>query len=153
MSGSGIWAGTLLIAVAALTGCGSGDGEAGFGLGDLSPQGRAEVLVSAGVSASALEGALAVAGNGCFLWEGDVGDSAWIVWPDSAEPDRSDGAGVILDDGSAVTDGSPLRGLGALVTLEDLPAGASPDSYFGSFGRFCGADEAGVIVLAEVTKG
>lgn len=142
-----------MVAVVTLTACSPVSDEAGFGLGDLSPEDRAEVLASAGVSASTLDGTLSVAGNGCFRWKGDVGDDAWIVWPDSAEPDRSNGAGVILDDGSTVTDGSSLRALGAFVALEDLPAGANPDSYFGSFGRFCGADDSGVVVLAEVTQG
>lgn len=153
MSRTRVRATALTFAVLVLAGCSPVSDEAGFGLGDLSPQDRAEVLTSAGVSARALDGTLSVAGNGCFRWRGDVGDDAWIVWPDSAQPDRTDGAAVSLDDGSTVTDGSRLHGSGALVALDDLPAGADPDSYFGSFGRFCGAGDSGVIVLAEVTQG
>ncbi|MEJ1087510.1 hypothetical protein WDU99_04180 [Microbacterium sp. Mu-80] len=153
MSRSGIGTAALLMSFIALTGCTAMSDEAGFDLGDLSAEDRAEVFTSAGASAGDLAGTLSVADNGCFLWEGAVGDGAWIVWPDSAELDRSEGARVVLDDGQVVADGAALRGTGALVTLEDLPAGAKQDSYFGSFGRFCGADESGAIVLAEVTQG
>ncbi|BDV31048.1 hypothetical protein [Microbacterium terricola] len=127
-----------------LGGCAADDSEAGFGLPTLSPEESAGVLDAAGPAA--VDGALQVETNGCFMWRADGApeDGAWIVWPEGA---RQDADVVVLSSGDRVGSGDGILGEGDLVTLSDLPSGADPDSYFGSFGAFCGADERGVIVL------
>ncbi len=140
----------LLPAVLLLTGCGLDDPastEAGFGLATLSADEAAAAADSAGSSFSYREGRLAVAANGCLHWASDDElDGSWMVWPDGY---AEDGSGVIPADGVRVGEGGRITGTSAPVALADLPEGADPDSYFGSFGRYCGADEAGVLVLAS----
>lgn len=143
-----------MIALLAVTACGGSldSSEGGFGLGELSAEDTAEVFASAGVAPEPMNGQLRVQDNGCFTWSGEQADGAWIVWPESAGLDGENGGQVMLDGGERVGDGSPLRGAGAVVALEDLPGGSNPDSYFASFGGYCGADAAGVVVFTEVAS-
>lgn len=136
----------LVIVAGALGGCAA---EAGMGLPTLTPGDRDTVLVQAPRGTASVTGALSVAGNGCFHWAqpGSPADGAWVVWPDDA---RQDGAEVVLDGGDRIGDGDGVRGEGGIVMLDDLPEGAEEQSYFGSFGRFCDADERGVLVLVTV---
>ena len=144
----------MIVAASMLTGCGAGGGdEAGFGLGELAPEDARAVLDRAGVTARPLQGALRVRDDGCFTWAGDEADGAWIVWPDVVQADPDDGARVVLVGGQMVSDGAALSARGALVGLAELPDGRNPDSYFGAYGRFCGADSGGVMLLSDVAAG
>ena len=144
----------VLLAVAGLAtlnGCAPApsSAEGGFGL----PRLPAAEAAGIATDAERLEGALQVGPNGCFLFA-VPGDSAapahgtWIVWPETAE---QDGAAVVLADGTRLGDGDALTGAGEVVGFEMLPDGVSDSSYFGSFGRFCGADERRVLVLTSAT--
>ncbi|MDT0157199.1 hypothetical protein Q9R19_06120 [Microbacterium sp. ARD32] len=142
----------LLVVVSSLSACGTAPtDEGGFGLGTLSSEDAVRAADAAGVVEGPLQGWLAVSSSGCFHWSGDIGDGAWIVWPDSARLDDADGARVVLENGEVIAAGSTLSGFGAIIALEDLPQGDERDSYFGSFGGFCGAGETGVVLLSEVT--
>lgn len=143
-----------MLTVALLAGCaGEANDEGGFGLPVLSAGSAQEVLTGARAMVQAREGVLSVQDDGCFTWAGaGDADGAWIVWPESAQPDPDDGGLVVLDGGASVGDGSKLTARGGLVDLGDLPDGANADGYFGSFGGFCGADERGVLVLLDVTR-
>jgi len=128
-------------AVLVLAGCaGAGDETlAGFGL---------PVQPEEGVPGPRrpVSGVLRVEHNGCFTLEDAGGARRWLVWPRDA---RHDDDHVVLGDGTAVGDGAVLVGEGARVDAAALPDFTS-DGYYGSFGRFCGADELGVVVLDEV---
>jgi len=142
-----------MLAAVLLAGCaGEVDDQAGFGLPVLSPGAAQEVLADAGVSAEAREGVISVQDDGCFTWAGaGDADGAWIVWPESGQPDPEDGGRVVVDGGATVGDGSAVVAHGGVVALDDLPDGANPDGYFGSFGGFCDAEERGVLALLDVT--
>jgi len=140
-----------LVAGTALSGCAST--EAGFGLPTLTA-GEAEAAIDrADTQPEQLSGTIALETNGCFTWTSTQQDAvaperAWIVWPEGF---RQDGAVVVLDSGERVGDGDAVAALAAPATLADLPDGAAEDSYFGSFGLFCGADDSGVVILQDVT--
>ncbi|GAA2980585.1 hypothetical protein GCM10010460_15260 [Microbacterium terrae] len=139
-----------LVVCATATGCSDPGARAGFGLPTLDPPDAEEI---AGTAAEQLYGAVAVESNGCFTWRADEPgsdpDGAWIVWPDGAHQDDDE---VVLATGE-VGDGDPVAAIGAVVEVDDLPGGSNADSYFGSFARFCGADETGVLVLTEAEPG
>mgnify|MGYP000067792670 CR=1 FL=1 len=97
-----------------------------------------------------LSGTIEIAGDGCLYLAMDGGARPWIVWPPGAAQ-GADG-GVVTASGEALGDGDAVLGVGAVVTLADLPDGADPDSYFGAFGGFCDADAAGVVVLDQVSR-
>jgi hypothetical protein len=129
-----------------LSGCTSS--EAGFGLPTLDASGASAAVAEGDVEPGPVAGTLAVESNGCFTWStGEAADRPWVVWPDDA---RQDGDGVILGSGERIVAGSELEGVGAKVELADLPGGSNPDSYFASFGTYCSADEAGVLVLTRI---
>ena len=138
--------GFLVVAIS-LAGCSSD--LAGFGLPRLSANDAASVFDVGGRTAALVTGALNVESNGCFTWESDDADSdgSWIVWPEDA---AQDGGEVILGSRERVGDGDELRVNAGTVLLDEMPSGDDPDSYFGSFGRFCGADERRVLLLTEV---
>lgn len=94
-----------------------------------------------------IRGTVSVASNGCLRLLMDDGASPWIVWPPGS--DLADNGGVQAD-GSRYYDGDALVGAGVLVALSDLPGGDNPDSYFSSFGGYCGAEQTGVVVLDAV---
>ena len=146
---------TVIVVGSMLVGCGgtSGPDEGGFGLGSLTAEDGRSAFAGAGVTPEPLRGTLRVRDDGCFTWSGESGDGAWIVWPDAAHSDRDDGGRVVLDGGEVVSDGSALSAKGALIALDDLPDGGNPDSYFGSYGGFCGADSKGVMLLTAVAAG
>ena len=136
-----------------LTGCSSS--EAGFGLPVLDDAQAESVLAGADADVEPTSGNLAVESNGCFTWRSGSDDAAhadraWIVWPDDA---RQDGAEVVLGSGARIGEGAALDVVGAVVALADLPDGNTDDSYFGSFGGFCGADERGVLVVRDIEAG
>ncbi len=137
----------VLAAAIGMSGCSSTSSEAGFGLPTLSPGDAAEVLADARTEPIELTGTLVVEPNGCFAVAGLAADAAWIVWPDTA---RQRGDVVRLASGVELGAGSSLTASGALVDLADLPGGARSSSYFGSFGRFCHADERRIAVFAAV---
>lgn len=139
----------LVLACAALTGC-AGSSEAGFGLPTLSSADAAHAL--GGTHPATLHGKLRTDSNGFFLWAGTSGtpeDGAWIVWPDSA---AQDAAGVVVDSSQRLRDGDAVTAVGAVAAFDDLPEAADHVSYFGSFGRFCGAPGRGILVLTRVGR-
>jgi hypothetical protein len=140
------------VAVAALSGCAST--EAGFGLPVLDADDAQAAIATGSAEPASQAGTLHVESNGCFTWmaasETDAGNGAWIVWPADA---RQDADVVVLGSGARVGEDDDLEVEGAVVALEDLPDGATPDSYFGSFGGFCDAGQRGVLVLTEALAG
>ena len=135
---------TALAVALALAGCGTdGDDEGGFGV----PQ-QPDGTPVAGPR-SPVSGTVQVEPNGCLLLDTGTGGARWIVWPAGQEEDQ----GRPALDGRLVVDGDVLSGNGAEVTIEALPAGTNRDSYFGSFAHFCSAEETGVVVLDDVTRG
>lgn len=134
--------------------CGADDTLGGFGLPQLDAADRAEVLTDAGASTGPVEGTLSILDDGCHTFSGTgPADGAWIVWPSGTAPVDGDKGQVRLVDGTTAVDGSALVGAGAVVTLADLPGGENQDSYFASFGTFCGADQRGVLVLEDAASG
>lgn len=143
-------AGVVAVATAlTLAACGTGgaedefgeSSEAGFGVAQLQSADQVE-----GVR-EPIRGTVSVASNGCLRLLIDDGTAPWIVWPPGSE--LADNGGVVAD-GSRYYDGDVLVGAGILVDLADLPDGDNPDSYFSSFGGYCGADETGVVVFDAV---
>ncbi|MDN4489876.1 hypothetical protein QQX13_03430 [Demequina sp. SYSU T00068] len=128
------------IALLAVAGCGAGgDAEAGFG---VPRQNQIDEVTS---DREPVNGVIDVAGDGCMNLELPTGETRWIVWPPDAE--QGDSGDVVLSGGQEFGDGDAITGVGALVSLGELPDGSNADSYFSSFGAFCDADEAGVAVL------
>lgn len=114
----------------------------GFGLPSVPPgsiPGPREVLV----------GTLHVEDNGCFTWSGPGSERRWVVWPRNAEQDD---VFVLLGDGTAVTDGDTLTGTGIRADADVLPAWDNRDSQIGAHGRFCDADDRGIVVFDEVAR-
>jgi hypothetical protein len=149
----------VLVLVAALsmpmwlTACANSSSEAGFGLPVLDSSDAAAAIDSGSMASGSHAGTLTVERNGCFTWHAGneaEADSVWIVWPEGA---RQDGAVVVLSSGERVSGGDALEAVGAIVSLADLPDGATDSSYFASFGSFCHADQRGVLVMTEVSRG
>lgn len=124
-----------------VAGCAGEDSRAGFGVARQQEAGEVPG------DREALGGTVVIAYNGCLHLRLEDGSEPWIVWPPDAE--MSDAGGVEWG-GAAFADGTRVKGTGARVTLEDLPDGGNPDSYFASFGGFCGADDAGVVAFDSV---
>ena len=140
----GRWGGLVTAVLLALAGCAQTDeGQAGFGV----PTQPSDEPV-AGVR-SEIRGTVRVADNGCVMLETSGAGRRWIVWPAGQEHDQ--GQPVLAD--RLVADGDVLRGTGALVSADALPGWADRQSYFGSFGTFCSAEETGVVVLDDVARG
>lgn len=139
-------------ALLALAGCGAlGDAEVGFGVP------RQNQIDEVTAERAPVNGTVVDAGNGCLQRAMEDGSHPWIVWPPNAGPGHADEdfESAVEVEGVEYGDGSPVTGVGALVTLADLPCGSNADSYFGSFGGFCDAAETGVVVLdwLELTGG
>lgn len=127
-------------ALLTLAGCGAlGDAEVGFG---VPRQNQIDEVTSV---REPINGTIDVAGDGCMNLALPTGETRWIVWPPDAE--QGDSGDIVLSGGQEFGDGDAITGVGALVTLADLPGGSDADGYFGSFGGFCDADDAGVVVL------
>ncbi len=95
-------------------------------------------------------GVVAVQADGCV--DLDLGDRGlrWVVWPDSTTT-ANDGADVVVRD-HVVASGDTVTGTGTLAGAGVLPGWQDAQgSYFGSFGRFCKADEVGVVILDDAT--
>ena len=134
--------GAAVLMCATLAACGAQEGEAMVGFGVPRQQSVDEVTAER----SPVSGTVLVADNGCLNLAIDEVGLRWIVWPPGAAQHPEDASATVVD-GVTYRDGDPIAGVGALVSLTDLPDGASPDSYFASFGTYCGADVAGVVVL------
>lgn len=131
---------TAVVASSLLAGCaGGGDAEAGFGVP------RQLEIDEVTDAREPINGTVVTEANGCFMLAQDSGATRWIVWPPDAEQGQS--GDVVVSGGEEFADGDVITGVGALVTLADLPEGANAESYFGSFGAFCDAGESGVVVL------
>lgn len=126
-----------------LAGCGAADDEGGFGVPRQETPGQIEG------ERTPIAGTVVITDNGCLHLEIDGATAPWIVWPPDAA--IGDQGGVEVDE-VQYDDGVEVRATGALVALEDLPDGGNPDGYFASFGGFCGADDAGVVVLDRVER-
>lgn len=124
-----------------LVGCAGDDSLAGFGVARQQEAGEVPG------DREELGGTVVIAYNGCLHLRLEDGSEPWIVWPPDAEMSE---AGGVDWGGATFADGTRVTGAGALVTLADLPDGANPDSYFASFGGFCEADDAGVVVFDDV---
>lgn len=114
----------------------------GFGLPSVPPHsipGSREVLV----------GTLHVEDNGCFTWTGRGSERRWVIWPRTAEQED---VFVRLGDGTAVTDGDVLTGQGVRADAAVLPDWDNHDSQLGAHGRFCDADDRGVVVFDDVAR-
>lgn len=134
-------------AVLLLAACGTDDpdqGMAGFGLPTVAPD-------DIDGPRTELAGTLHVERDGCFTWSGDddVSERRWAVWPASAS---HDGDHVALGDGSTVTEGDAVVGTGVRAEASSLPEWDERDSYFHSFGTFCGAAERGIVVFDDVQR-
>lgn len=138
-----------LFVVLALAGCTSS--EAGFNLPTLSETDAAKFLDLYSEVPRSLAGSLTVESNGCFTWNSDDPDSdgAWIVWPGDASQDDDE---VVLGAGERVGDGDAMNVTAGTVPLEELPQGADQNSYFGSFGLYCEADERGVLMITDIQE-
>ena len=129
--------------------CGSAacsDTEAGFGI----PR-QPSPSAFAG-ERQAIVGVVAVQDNGCVhLHMGEQG-RRWVIWPDTAQTENG-GASIVLG-GRVVADGDTLRGSGIVADASQLPGW---DQAYGlpleMFGRFCSADELGVVVLDAAVTG
>jgi len=109
-------------------------------------------------AAIAFEGTVAVSSDGCMrvLVSSPEGDQAarWAVWPAGSElyaPDTSDPSSARVG-GETFSDQDRVSGTAQLVTLADLPDGDRPGAYFEGRGRYCDAQESGVIVISEIAK-
>ena len=127
---------------AAIAACSTEDDSDGFGV----PTASFDETVDA--SAAPFEGTVTVRANGCFDLELPGGELRWIVWPEGTRL-GDDGDELVVGD-LPVSDGDAITATGALTGAEVLPGWENPDSYFASFGTFCGAQEYGVVVLDEV---
>lgn len=129
-------AGCLILAA-----CGAlEEAPAGFGV----PRQQAVDEVTA--ERTPITGTVRLASNGCLDLEIEGEGLRWIVWPPGAAQHPDEASATVVND-VAYRDGDTITGVGALVELSELPAGDNPDSYFSSFGTYCGADRAGVVVL------
>jgi len=124
-----------------VVGCAGEDSQAGFGVPRQQEAGEVPG------DREELGGTVVIASNGCLRLRLEDGSEPWIVWPPDAE--ATDDGGVRWGD-AAFADGARVMGTGARVTLEDLPDGGNAYSYFASFGGFCDADDAGVVVFDSV---
>jgi hypothetical protein len=95
-------------------------------------------------------GVVAIRANGCVDLDLDDLGLRWIVWPD-ATTTANDGADIVVRD-HVVASGDTMTGTGTLADASVLPGWQDAQgSYFGSFGRFCKADELGVVILDDAT--
>ena len=101
-----------------------------------------------------LSGSIGVDRKGCFTWVSvdadDPLNGSWIVWPDGTRQEDDE---VVLPSGKHLGAGDTVAAVGAPVAVANLPLGTDDQSYFGSFGQFCDADDHGVLVVTEVTPG
>lgn len=148
---------TLLAAALALTGCTGGLVDQGIGGGLVTISGDD---VAGG--AVPFEGELLLDHQSCMLARlttpaGGTTDR-WVVWPTGAEhctnqedagsPESREGAVI---DGERFVNGERVRGTGYVVGLEALPGEGRPSGgTYAERGRYCDAQDRGVLVIAEV---
>lgn len=145
-------ASTVVAAVLALTGCARGLADDGIGGGLVT-------IASDDVAGEAVpfEGELLLDHQSCMLARltapaGGTTDR-WVVWPTGAElytnqqdagsPESREGAVI---DGERFVNGERVRGTGYVVGLEALPSEGAYDQR----GRYCDAQDRGVLVIAEI---
>ena len=133
----------MILAASALAACTAEDNSDGFGVPTVSFEDAVDA------AAEPLEGTVTVRANGCFDLELQDGELRWIVWPEGTRL-GDDGDQLVVRD-VPVRDGDAVSGMGALAGAEALPGWENPDSYFKSFGTFCGAQEYGIVVLDQVS--
>lgn len=136
----------LAVGVVAVMLVGCSDTTGGFGLPTESP---AQPIPG---TRTELAGTLHVESDGCFTWEGTDGAHRWVVWPRGAGQDLTDGARVRVA-GRVIGEGDAVAGSGMLADASVLPQWVDESSYFGSFGRFCGAGTRGIVVFDRVRGG
>ena len=135
-------AGLVGTAVLLLAGCGVTGDEAGFGV----PRQPAGPPLAG--TRTEIRGTVRVESNGCLTLDTGSGERRWIVWPAGQEENQ----GRPALDGRLVTDGDELTGTGSVVSADALPDWSYRDSYFGSYGAFCGAGQKGIVVLDDVVR-
>ena len=144
-------AGVCLLIVVALSGCAA---SVGFGAPTLTSAEADAVVRDAAANRVNLSGSIGVDRKGCFNWvsvdTNDPLDGSWIVWPDGTRQDDDE---VVLPSGTHLGAGDTITAVGAPVAVANLPLGTDDQSYFGSFGPFCDADDHGVLVVTEVIPG
>lgn len=141
----------LTAALGALSACSEPAGDADRGLPTLTHAIIQHVLTTSGAEVAELSGTLVIEPHGCLTWRSVDAEhhtnGSWIVWPDAASLDADV---VLLPSGRHVGQGSRLDVAGAYVTLDQLPGGEDETSYLGEYGRACGADERGVLLILDV---
>lgn len=99
-----------------------------------------------------ITGVVEMSDNGCVTL--DLGERGlrWIIWPGPEKVGTSDDGDLYLGD-HPITDGDVLTGTGTLADAAVLPGWEDDDkgAYFGLLGRFCDADDLGIVVFDEVT--
>ena len=133
------------VGAATLAGCAGEDDSAGFGVPTLV---FSEVIDTV---AQPLEGTVVVESNGCFDLELPGGELRWIVWPEGTRL-GDDGDQVVVGE-LPVSNGDAITAAGAVAEADVLPGWENPDSYFASFGAFCGAEERGIVALEQASVG
>ena len=143
--------GLCLLIVVALSGCAD---SVGFGAPTLTSAEADAVVKDAAANRVNLSGSIGVDRKGCFTWVSvgadDPLEGSWIVWPDGTRQEDDE---VVLPSGTHLGAGDTVVAVGAPVAVANLPLGTDDQSYFGSFGQFCDADDHGVFVITEVTPG
>ena len=143
--------GLSLLIVVALSGCAA---SVGFGAPTLTSAEADAVVRDAAATRVNLSGSIGVDRKGCFTWVSvgadDPLEGSWIVWPDGTRQEDDE---VVLPSGTHLGAGDTVVAVGAPVAVANLPLGTDDQSYFGSFGQFCDADDHGVFVITEVTPG
>lgn len=142
--------GVLLIA-AGVSGCAA---SVGFGAPTLTSAEADAVVKDAAAIRVNLSGSIGVDRKGCFNWVSvdtdDPLNGSWIVWPDGTRQEDDE---LVLPSGKHLGAGDTIVAAGAPVVVANLPLGTDDQSYFGSFGPFCDADDHGVLVVTEVAQG
>ena len=137
----------VLVVVHCLAACSSSDTTVGYDLP------RLRDVTGLDIATSPLQGVVHVTERGCFTLDvvtpaDRAADGLWILWPDDAVQDDET---VHLPGDVDLTEGSHLSGDATILPLADLPNGSDENTRIGGFGRFCGADTSGVVVLQRIT--
>ncbi|WES63711.1 hypothetical protein P0L94_14730 [Microbacter sp. GSS18] len=138
-------------ALAGLAGCSEDGGAGDRGLPTLTHDVVQSVLAASGADVVDLSGTLVVEPNGCLTWrtidaETRTANGAWIIWPEAVKLDADV---VLLPSGRHAGQGSRLDVTGAYLTLRQLPGGQDATSFLGEYGRVCGADDRGVLLIVD----
>ena len=94
-----------------------------------------------------LTGSIVTRENGCFFLDLGDDDVRWIIWPAGTQTDTHGRPEVA---GHGVRGGDPVSGQGVLADATTLSGWSDDQSQFGSFGRFCSAEDSGIVVLDSI---